>query len=327
LSTEHAQSWWPSASITTLKERARIIQQIRQFFIEKELMEVETSALSQTTVTDLHLHAFESTFNHPLRPHRQTLYLQSSPEYAMKRLLCAGSGPIFQICKAYRNEEAGGNHNPEFTMLEWYRPGFDHFMLMAEVDELMTLVLACAPADKISYQHAFMQHLGIDPLDISLLELKKLATKHGYADIALDEHNGDNLLNLLFSQHVETKIAQDRPCFVYDFPASQAALARVSPADQRVAERFELYYKGKELANGFHELSDADEQRRRFEQDNHKRETAGLPIMPIDENLLAALEYGLPDCAGVALGIDRLLMLALQKQDIAEVMAFPINHA
>lgn len=257
----------------------------------------------------------------------QSLYLQTSPEYAMKRLLCAGSGPIFQICKAYRNEEAGRNHNPEFTMLEWYRPGFDHFQLMAEMDELLTLVLDCPSADKITYQHAFEQHLGFDPLDISLSELKALAGKHGYGDIALDEHNGDNLLNLLFSQHVESKIAQDRPCFVYDFPASQAALARVSPADLRVAERFELYFKGFELANGFHELSDAGEQRRRFEQDNRKRETAELPVIAIDENLLAALESGLPDCAGVALGIDRLLMLALQKQDIAEVMAFPINHA
>jgi len=327
LSIKHSQNWRPAASIATLKERARIIQQIRRFFIDKDLLEVETSALCQATVTDLHLHGFESTFNNPLRPQRQTLYLQTSPEYGMKRLLCAGSGPIFQICKAYRNEEAGRNHNPEFTMLEWYRPGFDHFQLMAEMDELLTLILACPSADKITYQHVFEQHLGVDPLNISLQELKALAAKHGYGDIALAEHNGDNLLNLLFSQHVEPKIAHDRPCFVYDFPASQAALARVSPSDRRVAERFELYFKGKELANGFHELSDANEQRRRFEQDNHQRAAAGLPVRAIDEYLLAALKSGLPDCAGVALGIDRLLMLALQKQDIAEVMAFPINHA
>jgi lysyl-tRNA synthetase class 2 len=313
--------------MATLKARAHIIQQIRQFFINKGLMEVETSSLCQATVTDLHLHAFESTFDHPLKPQRQTLYLQTSPEYAMKRLLCAGSGPIFQICKAYRNEEAGRDHNPEFTLLEWYRPGFDHFQLMAEMDELLMEILACPSADKITYQQAFEQHLGVDPLDTSLQELKALAAKHGYADIALAEHNSDNLLNLLFSQHVETQIAQQRPCFVYNFPASQAALARVSPIDPRVAERFEVYFKGKELANGFHELSDAAEQGRRFAQDNKQRAAAGLPVMPIDQYLLAALESGLPDCAGVALGIDRLLMLALQKQDIAEVMAFPINHA
>ncbi|MFT4994991.1 MAG: lysyl-tRNA synthetase class 2, partial [Paraglaciecola sp.] len=254
--------------MATLKARAHIIQQIRQFFINKGLMEVETSSLCQATVTDLHLHAFESTFDHPLKPQRQTLYLQTSPEYAMKRLLCAGSGPIFQICKAYRNEEAGRDHNPEFTLLEWYRPGFDHFQLMAEMDELLMEILACPSADKITYQQAFEQHLGVDPLDTSLQELKALAAKHGYADIALAEHNSDNLLNLLFSQHVETQIAQQRPCFVYNFPASQAALARVSPIDPRVAERFEVYFKGKELANGFHELSDAAEQGRRFAQDN-----------------------------------------------------------
>ena len=290
-------------------------------------MEVETPALSQTTVTDLHLQAFVTSFDSPLSPQPQSLYLQTSPEYAMKRLLCAGSGAIFQISKAFRNEEAGRKHNPEFTLLEWYRPGFDHFALMAEMDELISLLLGCPAAVQITYQQAFMQHLGIDPLEIDLAELRAVATQLGYGDIASDEHNKDNLLNLLFSQHVETKIAQQGPCFVYDFPASQAALARVSPADKRVAERFELYFKGLELANGFHELSDADEQAHRFEQDNHKRAAAGLPVMPIDQSFLAALQSGLPDCSGVALGIDRLLMLALQKQDIAEVMAFPIDPA
>ena len=324
---EYTENWGPTATIETLKARARVIQRIRQFFIKKQVLEVETSALSQATITDLHVHAFKCTFNNPLSPEPTTLYLQTSPEYAMKRLLCAGSGAIFQICKAYRNEEAGRNHNPEFTMLEWYRPGFDHFDLMTEVDELLGLILDCPAAEKVTYQSAFKQYLGRDPLDSNLYELKTLAAEHGYAAIAANENNPDNLLNLLFSQHVEPNIGQSRPCFVYDFPANQAALARIKSADPRVAERFELYFKGFELANGFHELSNVTEQRERFEQDNSKRQTAGLAAMPMDENLLSALAHGLPDCAGVALGIDRLLMLALQKKDIAEVMAFPIINA
>ena len=321
------QNWRPSASIETLKQRAKIVQQIRQFFASKNVMEVDTPALSQATITDLHLHTFVTTFNNPASPIATTMYLQTSPEFAMKRLLCAGSGAIFQISKAFRNEEAGRNHNPEFTMLEWYQPAYDHFQLMAEMDELLSSILGWATADKISYQNAFKLHLECDPLSASLEELKEVASQHGYADIAAMEQDSDILLNLLFSQHVEPQIAQSRPCFVYDFPASQAALARISPTDSRVAERFELYFKGIELANGFHELSDPVEQRQRFESDNDKRRAAGLPAMPIDENLLEALSSGLPDCSGVAMGIDRLLMLALDKNSIQDVLAFPHNKA
>ena len=321
------QNWHPSASIETLKQRAHIIQQIRQFFALKNVMEVETPALSHATITDLHLHTFKTTFNNPLSPTASTMYLQTSPEYAMKRLLCAGSGAIFQMCKAFRNEEAGRMHNPEFSILEWYQPAYDHFHLMAEIDELLRGILACEAADKISYQNVFKQYLDCDPLNASLDDLKKLANQYGYGGIAAKEQDPDVLLNLLFSQHIEPKIAQSRPCFVYDFPATQAALARISPADPRVAERFELYFKGIELANGFHELSDPQEQRQRFETDNEKRRAAGLPAMSIDENLLDALSSGLPDCSGVAMGIDRLLMLALQKQSIQEVLAFPHCNA
>jgi elongation factor P--(R)-beta-lysine ligase len=320
-------SWQPSATIDTLVKRAAFIARIREFFKAKQVLEVETPALSAASVTDVNLHAFVTEFNNPLTPVSQELYLQTSPEYAMKRLLCAGSGAIFQICRAFRNEEAGRYHNPEFTLLEWYRPGFNHVELMDEIDELVQMLLACHSAERISYQHAFKQHLKFDPLDTSIADLREIATAHGFAEIAETERDPDVLLQLLFSHIIEPLIGQRRPCFVYNFPATQAALARISKDDGRVAERFELYYKGIELANGFHELQDAEEQRQRFLADNFVREQKDLPTLPIDNNLLAALSSGLPDCAGVAIGIDRLFMLAVDKVDIAEVLAFPVNKA
>jgi lysyl-tRNA synthetase class 2 len=320
-------SWQPSATIDTLIKRAVFIARIREFFSCKQVLEVETPALSAASVTDVNLHAFVTEFNSPLSPHSQDLYLQTSPEYAMKRLLCAGSGAIFQISRAFRNEEAGRLHNPEFTLLEWYRPGFSHFELMDEIDELVQILLGCHTAERMSYQQAFKLHLKFDPLDISLERLRELTAAEGFAEIAESERDADVLLQLLFSHIIEPQIGQRRPCFVYNFPASQAALAKISKQDKRVAERFELYYKGIELANGFHELQDAEEQRQRFLADNFIREQKDLPAIPIDNNLLAALSSGLPDCAGVAIGIDRLFMLALGKSDIAEVLAFPVNRA
>ncbi|WP_158965854.1 elongation factor P--(R)-beta-lysine ligase [Paraglaciecola sp. L3A3] len=319
--------WQPSASIAVLKQRAVLIQKIRQFFADKGVLEVDTPALSHSAVTDQHLHSFSTEFQSPFAVDTQRLYLQTSPEFAMKRLLAAGSGPIYQICKSFRNEEAGRFHNPEFTMLEWYRPSFDHQQLMTEMDELMQLILGCRSAERLTYQQAFMQHLSCDPINASLTELKALASEHGYADLAANEEDKDTLLVLLFSQKVEPKIGQTRPCFVYDFPASQAALAKINPLNANVAERFELYFKGMELANGFHELDNAQEQLARFEADNQKRQQHGLSAMPIDHNLIAALEYGLPQCAGVAMGIDRLVMLALECDSIDQVIAFEHNRA
>lgn len=319
--------WRPSASIETLQQRAKVIRQIRQFFYKRDVMEVDTPALSHASVTDLHLRAFSTQFNDPGSPLTSTLYLQTSPEFAMKRLLCAGSGAIFQLSKAFRNEEAGRWHNPEFTMLEWYRPGFDHFMLMDEIDDLVGAILGTEKAQRLTYQQAFMQVLTCDPIVADLAELQLLCADLGYAELASKEEDKDVLLNLLFSQHVEPAISQHLPCFVYDFPASQAALARLNPANFLVAERFELYYRGVELANGFHELSEVKEQRRRFESDNGKRQQAGLPMIVLDELFLAALEHGLPPCAGVALGVDRLLMLALGCKQISEVLAFGYANA
>jgi len=321
------ENWRPSASIEVLKQRALIMQKIRQFFAVRDVFEVDTPALSPATVTDEHLHSFSTQFIHPFAPQACTLYLQTSPEFAMKRLLSAGSGAIYQICKSFRNEETGRFHNPEFTMLEWYRPGFDHLQLMSEIDELMQTVLGCETAKRVTYQDIFKQHLGCDPLTATLTDIKALAKQYGYGNLADTENNKDTLLMLLFSQHVEPNIGQNLPCFVMDFPASQAALAKISPTNPLVAERFELYFHGIELANGFHELTDGAEQLRRFEEDNAKRTSNGLDTMPIDENFIAALNFGLPDCAGVALGIDRLVMLALSCSSIEQVIAFENSRA
>lgn len=323
-------NWQPTASINNLKKRAETLAQIREFFALRKVLEVDTQALSHATVTDLHLVSFETQLLDAgaCAESARTLYLQTSPEFAMKRLIASGSGCIYQICKAFRNEESGRYHNPEFTMLEWYRIGFDHFNLMAEVSELVQQVLGCKPAEPITYQHAFIQYVDIDPLQCTLEDLKQAVLEHKLnADWVVNENNLDTLLQYLFVELVEPNIGQTVPCLIYNFPASQAALAKISGADNRVAERFELYYKGMELANGFHELTDELEQRQRFTADNALRIANQLAPKPIDENLLSALQSSLPSCAGVALGIDRLLMLACAANNIDEVIAFPVNRA
>ncbi|MFV0574288.1 elongation factor P--(R)-beta-lysine ligase [Shewanella sp.] len=324
--------WQPSSSIDQLKQRAAILAQIRQFFAEREVLEVDTPAMSHATVTDVHLHTFKTEFIGPEFAGGKTVYLMTSPEFHMKRLLAAGSGSIYQICKSFRNEENGRYHNPEFTMLEWYRVEFDHHDLMAEMDELLQSVLDCDACEKITYQQAFQRVLDLCPLESSMRQLKEAAKELGLEDIAEPEENRDTLLQLLFSVGIEPHIGQRVPVMVYDFPASQAALAKINKDDPRVADRFEVYFKGIELANGFHELDNAPEQLARFEQDNALRVEMGLQPQPIDHHLIAALEAGLPQCAGVALGIDRLIMLAIGKDQtdqihIDQVTAFPFPRA
>ena len=319
--------WSPNASINHLKQRSQIIQTIRSFFNKKGVWEVETPALSHYSVTDQHLHSFETRFAGPGFAKGCNLYLQTSPEYAMKRLLAAGSGCIYQISKAFRNEESGRFHNPEFTMLEWYRVGFDHKALMKEVAELLQHLLSVASPDYMTYQQAFIQYLATDPLTADIYQLQQLAYSQGFEELSQQLNDKDDLLQLLFSQCIEPLIGQQVPCFVYNFPASQAALARISEQDNRVAERFEVYYKGIELANGFHELTDHTEQALRFQSDNHKRNLAGLANKKVDHRFIAALQHGLPTCAGVALGIDRLVMLALGASHIDKVISFSIDRA
>ena len=352
-------TWQPSAPIPNLLKRAAVMAEIRRFFTDRGVLEVETPCMSQATVTDIHLFPFETRFVGPGHSQGLNLYLMTSPEYHMKRLLAAGCGPVFQLCRSFRNEEMGRHHNPEFTtmpgpsmylcpvkkmgpfrneemgrhhnpeftMLEWYRPCYDMYRLINEVDDLLQQVLECQPAESLSYQQAFQRHLEIDPLSADKAQLREVAAKLDLSNIADTEEDRDTLLQLLFTMGVEPHIGKDRPTFIYHFPATQASLAQISPEDHRVAERFEVYYKGIELANGFHELTDAHEQRLRFEQDNRKRAARGLPQQPIDNNLLAALEAGLPDCSGVALGVDRVVMLALGAESIGEVIAFTVDRA
>ncbi len=320
-------TWQPSAPIPNLLKRAAVMAEIRRFFTDRGVLEVETPCMSQATVTDIHLFPFETRFVGPGHSQGLNLYLMTSPEYHMKRLLAAGCGPVFQLCRSFRNEEMGRHHNPEFTMLEWYRPCYDMYRLINEVDDLLQQVLECQPAESLSYQQAFQRHLDIDPLSADKAQLREVAAKLDLSNIADTEEDRDTLLQLLFTMGVEPHIGKDRPTFIYHFPATQASLAQISPEDHRVAERFEVYYKGIELANGFHELTDAHEQRLRFEQDNRKRAARGLPQQPIDNNLLAALEAGLPDCSGVALGVDRVVMLALGAESIGEVIAFTVDRA
>jgi len=330
--------WQPTASIETLKNRALFIASIRQFFTARGVWEVETPILSNNTITDLHLDAFETQFDFDTNGQAKSVFLQTSPEFAMKRLLAAGSGAIFQINKAFRHEAAGRFHNPEFTMLEWYRPGFDDQQLMAELDELMQLTVDAKPALYLSYQQAFINYLSFDPLTTNLEQLKLIIAEHSNDEWLQQESNPDTLLQWLFSMKIEPvlgykeqayeeKDKQWTPCFIYNFPASQASLAKINQQDKRVAHRFELYYQGVELANGFYELQDKAEQQKRFENDNQLRAQAGLTQKPVDENLLSALESGLPDCAGVAVGIDRLFMLKYNLTHINQAIAFDVNRA
>ncbi|EQC0314996.1 elongation factor P--(R)-beta-lysine ligase [Yersinia enterocolitica] len=319
-------SWQPSTPIANLLKRAAIMAEIRRFFADRGVLEVETPTMSQATVTDIHLVPFQTRFVGPGAADGLTLYMMTSPEYHMKRLLAVGSGSIYQLGRSFRNEEAGRHHNPEFTMLEWYRPHYDMYRLMDEVDDLLQQILDCDSSERLSYQQAFLRHLDIDPLSADKAQLREAAAKLDLSNIADTEEDRDTLLQLLFTVGVEPHIGRDKPAFVYHFPASQASLAVISTEDHRVAERFEVYFKGIELANGFHELTDGDEQLKRFEQDNRSREKRGLPQHPIDMNLIDALKHGLPDCSGVALGVDRLVMLALGAEKLSDVIAFPVGR-
>lgn len=318
--------WRPTADIATLKQRAEILQTIRAFFHARGVMEVETPLMCHTSVTDPFIESIPALYqSHPSEPAR-TYYLQTSPEYAMKRLLAAGSGSIYQICKAFRQGEVGRLHNPEFTMIEWYRLGFNQLQLMDEVDALLQLIIKTKPAERVTYRELFAKKFNVDVFKLTLVELQTLATSL-QINVQAEIEDRDTWLNLIMTHVAEPELGSDKPCFIYNFPASQAALARMNADDPETAARFEVYYKGMELANGFHELQNADEQRKRFIDNNRKRTTLQLTPMPLDELFLSALQAGLPDCSGVALGIDRLIMLALNKETLQEVVAIPIGCA
>ncbi|WP_353572258.1 EF-P lysine aminoacylase EpmA [Candidatus Albibeggiatoa sp. nov. BB20] len=316
--SEYHFNWPPDANLVYLQRRAELYQKIRQFFAERDVLEVETPILSQAAVPEPSIEPLITEL------YGQTLYLQTSPELPMKRLLAAGSGAIFQICKVFRDDELGSWHNPEFSLLEWYRPDFNQEDLIQEVSDFLQFILECPPAKITTYEQVFGTYLSIHPLQCELAELQQLVEKFGLNDI--QQFDRDTCLQLLMSYEIEPRLPQDCPIVIKDFPASQAALARKKTDNPQWAARFEFYFKGIELANGFDELTDSIEQRQRFEQDLTKRAKQGQPILPLDEYFLAALDAGLPDCAGVALGVDRLLMLCLDVDKIQDILSFSIKR-
>ncbi|VFP88343.1 elongation factor P--(R)-beta-lysine ligase [Candidatus Erwinia haradaeae] len=322
---KNQDKWRPSASLYNLIQRSITIKKIRYFFSKRNILEVETPSMSRYTVTDINLSPFQTHFMYPnwtKQNKKFSLWLTTSPEYHMKRLLASGSGAIYQLSRSFRNEEIGRYHNPEFTILEWYQPGYDMYNLMDEVDQLLQFILGCKPAESLSYQEVFLRYLNIDPLLENKKNLSEAAQTLGASNVTKNEKNRDILLQLLFINGIEDKIGKEKPIFIYNFPANQAGLAAISSKDFRVAERFEVYFQGIELANGFHELTDSKEQRKRFKKDNQKRSAMNLPIHPIDLYLLDALKTGMPDCSGVAVGVDRLVMIALKANQLSEVIAF-----
>ncbi len=318
--------WQPTASLAALESRAQQLVWVRGFFAHRGVMEVETPVLGRCSVTDLNIDSVPASISSPSGGLRES-WLQTSPEYPMKRLLAAGAGAIYQVARVFRNGERGSRHNPEFSLLEWYRPGFDDADLMAEVADLVCGWLECPQPARLSYRETFLRFVGVDPFVTDDATLRQLCEAWMPADQTKDLLR-DECLDLLMSFRVEPELADIGPVFITGYPESQAALARVSEVDGiRQAHRFELYIEGLELCNGYWELTDPAEQRARFESDNLARRRSGRPEMPVDEALLAAMEAGVPDCAGVALGLDRLLMLKLGVKDIAEVLAFPSERA
>jgi lysyl-tRNA synthetase class 2 len=316
LNDEDKKNWRPTASLQNLQKRAAILAKIRHFFAERSILEVETPLLCQFGVTDPYIQSFAVPAQDGVR------YLQTSPEYAMKRLLAADSGSIYQICKAFRVEENGQWHNSEFSILEWYRIDFNHHDLMQEVAEFLKSVLDFRPAKYFRYAELFQRYLSLDIFTISDNQLREKIHSLGWLQTPLEKLDRDTCLQLLMTHAIEPHLGQEQPAFVYDFPASQAALARINLSTPPVAERFELYIQGLEIANGFHELKNAEEQKHRFLQNQNVRRKDQTPVLDIDTYFIAALKHGLPDCAGVALGLDRLMMLAGKTDHIQNVLAF-----
>lgn len=322
MSLELKNDWQPTASVDTLKARARFLKAIRHFFETRNVLEVETPLLCKTADLDPYLKAIKT----------QDAYLQTSPEYAMKRLLAAGVGSMYQLCKAFRGDEYGRLHNSEFTMLEWYRVDFDHHDLMDEMDAFLMEVLGSPKAERISYHVLFQNAFGLNPHTASIEALRGHAAR---LNIQLSASGAEHLerddwLDLLMTHHLEPTLGLECPLMIYDYPASQAAMAKLRQDHTKtftVGERFEVYVKGIELANGYHELTDGAVQLQRFEQDVARRLVLGAQSMPIDARLMQAMEAGLPPCAGVALGIDRLFMLKMGFKSIGDVLAFPSSRA
>jgi lysyl-tRNA synthetase class 2 len=315
-SYERHRDFAPGATMDALEQRSKLLRRLREFFYERGFIEVETPILSSEVIPELHIE--------PIRVEGGA-FLQASPELHMKRLLAAGAKAIFQVTRSFRGGERGQLHNPEFTIVEWYRAGDDMSAGIDLLDQMVQSLLGTPPSGRTTYAATFKRHLGLCPHTATVDELRSAAAK---ADVAvppgIDRTDRDEWLNLLLATRIEPRLGKERPEIVYHYPAAQASLAKIVPTHfgYQVAERFELYYRGIELANGFHELVDADELRHRFESVNAARHRDGRQVLPLPETLLVAMKHGLPDCTGCAVGFDRLVMLAFGAQSIDEVIAF-----
>jgi lysyl-tRNA synthetase class 2 len=317
-----------TAQLEVLRLRAAVNALFRLYFAERDVLEVETPILSEAGNTEPNIDSFTTTFTGHADAGSRTRWMRTSPEYPLKRLLAAGVGDCYELGRVFRNGEAGGRHNPEFTMLEWYRVGWDHLQLIDEtvalVQRALQLIGRQAEVRSCTYQELFQQELGLDPFQATDAELRL-----PLADVSIDAAglDRDDWLDLLVTHRLQPGFPAERITVVRDWPASQCALARIRAGDPPVAERFELYLGHHELANGYHELADAGEQRQRFQRDLSRREARIASLPPVDERLLAALQQGFPQCAGVALGVDRLLMAMLGTDRISQVLAFAFNEA
>ena len=311
-----------------MRQRARLHGLLRAFFAARGVLEVSTPVLSQSGNTDPNIDSFSTRFRGPVAGGSSIRWLRTSPEFFHKRLLAAECGDLFELAPVFRDGEFGARHNPEFTLLEWYRVGFDHYRLMDEVEDLVRSLAAAfgrplGPAQRLSYRDCYLRYANIDPLTASDKQLGLALSGHA---IDVTELSRDDCLDLLRTHVIEPQWPEEQMLFIHDFPASQAALARIHPQDPRIAARFELYLGQVELANGYHELTDAAEQRQRFEHDLHVRGQRGSELPNMDEALLASLPL-MPDCAGVAMGVERLHQWLSGAQRIDEVMPFAFDRA
>jgi len=322
----------PSCSLEMLHQRAELLRRLRRFFDAHGFIEVETPTLSRDSVIDEHLDPLRVTmFKDAREPNvGEVQYLQTSPEFGMKRLLAAGATAIYQITRAYRGGEVGPLHNPEFTMLEWYRTGDDYAAGRRLLSDLASAAIGCEDAEQISFREAFQRYAKVDPFTVDVPQLRAALEANG-KQVADGEQDRAVLLDRVLTELVEAKLGEERPTILYDYPADQSALAQVRPADSKgnpaVAERFELYLGGIELANGYHELLDPEVLLERNRENNQKRAAAGKYTLPEESRLVAAMQHGLPACSGCALGVDRLLMVATGATTIQEVLAFPAERA
>ncbi len=320
--------WQATTTVNALQQRAELYRNLREFFHARDVLEVETPILSQAGNTDPNIESFNVNFSGATQAGNAKRWLRTSPEFALKRLLASGIGDCYELGRVFRNGEYGRKHNPEFSMLEWYRVGWSHLQLIEECIELLQQIFALKDialiVQRITYQNLFIQTIGIDPHTASDTLLR--SALQAVTEINPQSLGRDDLLDLLLTHCIEPKLPAQQLTAIYDFPASQCALAKIRSADFPVAERFELYLGSVELANGYHELTDASEQNRRFDKDIELRQQRGLAYPAKDQRLIKALPH-LPSCAGVAMGIDRLIMSLVAAEQINEIIAFDFSRA